>query len=103
MTSGAPGRQMGGAEWGMLGLLSLVWGGSFFFYKVLVQALPPFTVVLGRMTIAALALNLWLLARPEVMRSSLKAKHEKGRALFSTPATISPAQSLGSSLSLIHI
>ena len=65
MTSGAPGRQMGGAEWGMLGLLSLVWGGSFFFYKVLVQALPPFTVVLGRMTIAALALNLWLLARRE--------------------------------------
>lgn len=58
-------RRMGGAEWGMLGLLSLVWGGSFFFYKVLVQALPPFTVVLGRMAIAALALNLWLLARRE--------------------------------------
>ena len=58
-------RRMGGAEWGMLGLLSLVWGGSFFFYKVLVQALPPFTVVLGRMAIAALALNLWLAARRE--------------------------------------
>ena len=65
MTSGASQRRMGGAEWGMLGMLSLVWGGSFFFYKVLVQALPPFTVVLGRMAIAALALNLWLLARRE--------------------------------------
>lgn len=65
MTSGAGPRRMGGAEWGMLGLLSLVWGGSFFFYKVLVQALPPFTVVLGRMAIAAIALNLWLLARRE--------------------------------------
>jgi drug/metabolite transporter (DMT)-like permease len=54
---------MGGAEWGLLTLLSLVWGGSFFFYKVLVQALPPFTVVLGRMAIAAIALNVWLLAR----------------------------------------
>ena len=65
MTLGVTDRRMGRAEWGMLGLLSLVWGGSFFFYKVLVQALPPFTVVLGRMAIAALALNLWLAARRE--------------------------------------
>lgn len=65
MTQAPASRPMGGAEWSMLGLLSLVWGGSFFFYKVLVQALPPFTVVLGRMAIAALALNLWLLARRE--------------------------------------
>jgi drug/metabolite transporter (DMT)-like permease len=56
----AQAHAMGGAEWGLLVLLSLVWGGSFFFYKVLVQALPPFTVVLGRMAIAAVALNLWL-------------------------------------------
>ena len=65
VTYGVSERRMGGAEWSMLGVLSLVWGGSFFFYKVLVQALPPFTVVLGRMAIAALALNLWLLARRE--------------------------------------
>src|ERR1700761_3945303 len=65
MTDGATVRRMAGAEWGMLGLLSLVWGGSFFFYKVLGQALPPFTVVLGRMAVAALALNLWLAARRE--------------------------------------
>jgi drug/metabolite transporter (DMT)-like permease len=63
MNKGAASRRMGGEEWGLLALLSLVWGGSFFFYKVLVQALPPFTVVLGRMAIAALALNLWLAAR----------------------------------------
>ncbi len=43
-------------------LLSLLWGSSFFFYKILVAALPPVTVVLGRVGIAALALNLWLLA-----------------------------------------
>jgi drug/metabolite transporter (DMT)-like permease len=67
-SSGAAGR-MGGGEWAMLALLSLVWGGSFFFYKVLVQALPPFTVVLGRMAIAALALNLWLLARGQRLPS----------------------------------
>src|SRR5437763_1901111 len=37
MTNGAAARRMGGAEWGMLALLSMVWGGSFFFYKVLVR------------------------------------------------------------------
>lgn len=46
----------------MLFLLSLLWGSSFFFYKVLVAVLPPVTVVLGRVGIAALALNVWLLA-----------------------------------------
>lgn len=65
MSDSLAARRMGGAEWGMLAMLSLVWGGSFFFYKVLVQALPPFTVVLGRMGVAAVALNLWLLARRE--------------------------------------
>jgi drug/metabolite transporter (DMT)-like permease len=61
-------KAMGSAEWGMLALLSLVWGGSFFFYKVLVQALPPFTVVLGRMAIAAIALHLWLAAHRDPLK-----------------------------------
>ena len=49
-------------NWGLLFALSLLWGSSFFFYKVLVAVLPPITVVLGRVGIAAIALNLWLLA-----------------------------------------
>lgn len=49
-------------EWLLLLFLSLLWGGSFFFYKVLVAELPPLTVVLGRVGIAAIALNLGLLA-----------------------------------------
>ena len=52
-------------NWGLLILLSLLWGSSFFFYKVLVAVLPPTTVVLGRVGIAAVALNLWLLASGE--------------------------------------
>jgi drug/metabolite transporter (DMT)-like permease len=41
----------------MLLLLSLLWGGSFFFYKVLDEAgLPPLTIVLGRVAIATLTL-----------------------------------------------
>jgi drug/metabolite transporter (DMT)-like permease len=65
MNTSSDGGGTGRAEWLMLGVLSLVWGGSFFFYKVLVQALPPFTVVLGRMALAAIALNLWLAIRRE--------------------------------------
>jgi drug/metabolite transporter (DMT)-like permease len=49
-------------NWLLLLLLSLLWGGSFFFYKVLVAELPPLTVVLGRVGIAAIALNLGLWA-----------------------------------------
>jgi drug/metabolite transporter (DMT)-like permease len=50
-------QKMGLAEWGMLVALSVVWGGAFFFYKLLDEAgLPPFTIVLGRVGIAAMAL-----------------------------------------------
>src|SRR5450432_3436671 len=53
---------MSAKNWGLLLLLALLWGSSFFFYKILVAVLPPITVVLGRVGIAAVALNLWLLA-----------------------------------------
>jgi drug/metabolite transporter (DMT)-like permease len=50
--------RMGPAEWGLLLFLGGLWGASFFFFKVLVGALPPFTVVFGRLALAAVALNL---------------------------------------------
>jgi len=52
----------------MLGFLSLLWGGSFFFYKVLAPVLPPATLVLGRVAIAAVALHAVLLLRGQVLR-----------------------------------
>jgi drug/metabolite transporter (DMT)-like permease len=58
-----PSPMMGATEWLLLLLLSSLWGGSFFFFKVLVATLPPFTVVLGRVGLAALMLNLCLLAQ----------------------------------------
>lgn len=64
--------RMGAPEWIALLALSSLWGGSFFFYKVLVAELPPFTVVLGRVSIAALALHLLLLARRDPLRLSLQ-------------------------------
>jgi drug/metabolite transporter (DMT)-like permease len=50
-------------EWGLLLLLSVLWGGSFFFSKVALQELPPFTLVLARVGIAAIALRIYLRAR----------------------------------------
>ncbi|MBW8708908.1 MAG: DMT family transporter [Alphaproteobacteria bacterium] len=58
---------MSARNWGFLLLLALLWGSSFFFYKILVAVLPPVTVVLGRVGIAAIAMNLWLLAQGTVM------------------------------------
>lgn len=60
---------MTASEWGMLLTLSALWGSSFFFFKVLVAALPPFTVVLGRVALAALVLNGYLAMRGTPMRA----------------------------------
>lgn len=48
--------RMGTAEWLLLILLSLLWGGAFLFGKMAVAELPPFTVVLGRVGPAAVLL-----------------------------------------------
>ncbi|HSA80320.1 MAG TPA: DMT family transporter [Geminicoccaceae bacterium] len=55
-------RAMGPAEWLLLVALSVLWGGSFFFTEVALAELPPFTVVLGRVGLAAAALLLMVLA-----------------------------------------
>lgn len=43
-------------EWGLLLILSILWGGSFFFNGVAVKELPTFTVVTSRVGLAALIL-----------------------------------------------
>jgi drug/metabolite transporter (DMT)-like permease len=53
---------MSGSDWLLLVLLSILWGGSFFFAKIAVAALPPLSIVLGRVAIAAVALHLLVLA-----------------------------------------
>ena len=67
MTTTIPQLRMGPREWALLLVLSALWGGSFFFFKVLVAEVPPFTVVLGRVGIAAVALNLFLLLKRDRM------------------------------------
>jgi drug/metabolite transporter (DMT)-like permease len=43
-------------DWALLVLLSILWGGSFFFNGVAVRELPPLTIVLARVAIAAILL-----------------------------------------------
>jgi drug/metabolite transporter (DMT)-like permease len=51
--------RMGSAEWVMLVILSMLWGGSFFFGKVALAELPPLTAALLRVGLAAIALTAW--------------------------------------------
>ena len=44
---------MSATDWLLLVTLSILWGGSFFFAKLAVLELPPLTVALGRVAIAA--------------------------------------------------
>lgn len=49
---------MSATDWLLLVILSILWGGSFFFAKIAVAELPPLTVALGRVAIAAAGLAL---------------------------------------------
>ena len=51
---------MGAGEWAMLVVLSILWGGSFFFVGVAVADLPFLTIVTLRVGLAAIAL--WSIA-----------------------------------------
>jgi drug/metabolite transporter (DMT)-like permease len=71
-------QTMGPVEWGMLVVLALLWGGSFFFAKIAVGELPPLTVVLCRVALAALALNAVVL----IGGRHMPADRETWQALF---------------------
>ncbi len=47
-------------EWGLLILLSVIWGGSFFFTKIAVAVIPPLTIVFLRLALGAMVLNIIL-------------------------------------------
>ena len=63
-------QTMTATEWLMLVALSVVWGASFFFFKILVVELPVFTIVLVRVTGAAIVLvAIVVLSRERLPRS----------------------------------
>ena len=55
--------RMSAATWSLLALLGMIWGGSFFFARVAVGHVPPATLVLLRVGIAALALHVYIAGR----------------------------------------
>tara|TARA_R100000306_G_scaffold54193_2_gene51227 strand:- start:8005 stop:8889 length:885 start_codon:yes stop_codon:yes gene_type:complete len=55
-------RSMGLVEWSLLIALSVLWGGSFFFVEVAIDAFGPLTIVAFRVGLAAIVLNLIVIA-----------------------------------------
>lgn len=52
----ADGGRIYARDWSLLGVLSILWGGSFFFNGLALKELPPLTLVLLRVAFAALIL-----------------------------------------------
>lgn len=53
-------QRMSALTWGLLALLGLIWGGSFFFARIAVAEVPPLTLVFLRLSLAALALHIYI-------------------------------------------
>jgi drug/metabolite transporter (DMT)-like permease len=71
-------RPMTGFEWILLLALSILWGGSFFFVGVAVKDLPPLTIVVCRVALAAIVLHLVI----RMMRVNLPATKQVWGAFF---------------------
>ncbi len=56
-------NRMNALTWSLLLLLGLIWGGSFFFARIAVHYVTPFTLVLLRLLLAAVALHIYLAGR----------------------------------------
>ncbi|PCH47945.1 MAG: EamA family transporter [Hyphomicrobiales bacterium] len=54
---------MSARDWSLLVLLSIIWGGSFLFARIAVLEIPPLTLVFFRVFLAAIALNIYIVAR----------------------------------------
>ena len=64
---------MGGGDWMLLLVLGTLWGGSYFFGKVALGQLPPFTVTVGRLGLAALVLHVVVRTAGHHMPGSIRA------------------------------
>ncbi|MEP3435598.1 MAG: DMT family transporter [Hoeflea sp.] len=66
---GSTAASMSATTWGLLILLGLIWGGSFFFGRIAVQHVPPMTLVFFRVSLAALALHVAFGRMPDFYRT----------------------------------
>lgn len=65
--------RMSAQIWGLLALLGLIWGGSFFFARVAIVHVPPATLALLRVGIAAIALHIYIAGRFDIY-ATLRAR-----------------------------
>ena len=63
---------MNSVEWGLIFILSVFWGGSFFFIGVAVKELTPFTIVCCRVLLASAALQIVIRLKGGKMPTDLK-------------------------------
>jgi len=63
-------QTMGITDWLLIIILSILWGGSFFFVEVAVEKLTPLTLVLCRVGFAAVILLIYIAATGRKMPSS---------------------------------
>lgn len=71
-------KTIAASDWALLGLLSVIWGGSFLFVGVAVKELPPLIIVALRVSLAALALQIVL----RVMGLSLPRERQAWATFF---------------------
>ncbi len=64
---------MSRTEWALLLLLSVLWGGSFFFSKIAVAALPPLTIVFVRFSTAAMLVYAYVRARAMAVPTDIRS------------------------------
>ncbi|MBV8280989.1 MAG: DMT family transporter [Candidatus Eremiobacteraeota bacterium] len=60
-------------DWSILVLLSVIWGGSFFFYRILAEAIAPPVTVFVRLLLASFALLVVLRASGRSLPTGLQA------------------------------
>jgi drug/metabolite transporter (DMT)-like permease len=51
---------MNARDWALLLVLSVLWGGSFFFARIALDELPAFAIVFARLALSAFAILAWL-------------------------------------------
>jgi len=63
---------MSRADWAILLILSILWGGSFFFIGIAIHSVAPLTLVLVRVGLASAFLWIWRLIRSEPLGLTTK-------------------------------
>lgn len=63
---------MSRSDWAILLILSVLWGGSFFFIGIAIHSVTPLTLVLLRVSLASAFLWVWRVLRREPLGLSMK-------------------------------